>query len=543
MRLLDFRHKYRLITRVRITVGILLKHGLGYFVDKVFKEPSIKLFKWKIFPISKTFKELSLPERLRIAIEELGPTYIKVGQFFSTRHDILPEEYIKELSKLQDSVPPFPFYQVEKIIKEDMGGHTDKFFSEFSHEPFFSASIAQVHKAKDISGKNCVVKVQRYGIENIINQDIEVINEFGKLAIKHLPELKNIYLLDIIDEFGNGLRRQLDFIYEAGMMTKMKGFYKKVNIVVPEVYWSLTSKRVLTMEKLSGIKITDIKEENKQIPKNLVKSFFQILFETGYFHGDLHPGNILLLEDERIGLVDFGLTGYLSLEKRRNLAMIISGILKGDFNSTLPYLKKFFGIFQSEPENFEKEVTFFIDKYSSLPIHKINLEDIVKDLLKIGRKFKVKIYPEIGLLSKSIANLESICSYFNPQLNLLEITHEYWKPLMKKGIIQKFWFYEFTNAINSYIDLIKNFPGEYENFLRQNDVRIKEEQKLIDRLNIYHKNIESAGKRIAAGIISLPIIAFFIFFAYKEFSGINLIFFIIGLLIIFILWVRLIFML
>ncbi|MCL5674760.1 MAG: AarF/UbiB family protein [Candidatus Omnitrophica bacterium] len=543
MRIFDFRHKYRLITRVRITVGILLRHGLGYFVDKVFKDPYLKLARWKKIPLSRNLKELSLPERLRIALEQLGPTYIKVGQFFSTRQDILPEEYIKELSKLQDSVPPFAFYNVEKIIKEDMSGPVNKFFPEFSPEPFFSASIAQVHKAKNISGKNCVVKVQRVGIEEIINQDIEVINEFGKLAMRHLPELKNLYLSDIIDEFGEGLRRQLDFIYEAGMMTKMKDFYGKSKIVVPEVYWGFTTKRVITMEKLSGIKITDIKEKNITLPKTLVKAFFKVLFETGYFHGDLHPGNILQLDDGRIGLVDFGLTGYLSFDKRRDLALIISGTLKGDFGSTIPNLKRFFGIFQSEPENFEKEVNFFIDKYSSLPIHKINLENVVKDLLKIGRKFKMRLYPEIGLLVKSIANLESICSYFNPDLNLLEISHEYWKPLMRKGIIQKFWLHEIKTVANSYVDLIKDFPVEYENFLRQNDVRIKEEQKLIEKLDIYHKNIESAGNRIAAGLISMPIIALILFLGYKELTGINFIFFLGGLFIIFLLWARIIFLL
>ncbi len=542
MTIFDIKPKYRLIRRIRVTVGILFKHGLGYFVDKFFKDRYLRLTRWRRISFNKNLKESSLPERLRIALEQLGPTYIKVGQFFSTRHDILPEEYIKELSKLQDSVPPFSFDEVEKIIKEDMGGPIDKFFTFFSPEPFFSASIAQVHKAKTVSGKNCVVKVQRYGIKEIINQDIEVINVLGKLAVKHLPELKNIPLLDLISEFGEGLRRQLDFIYEAGMMTKMKGFYKKTGIVVPDVYWDFTTKRIITMEELHGVKITDIKDKNINIPKKFVRAFFQTLFETGYFHGDLHPGNILILEKGDIGLVDFGLTGYISFEKRKDLVLIISGTLKGDFVSTIPNVKKFFGI-QSEPENFEREINFFIDKYSALPLHIITLENIVKDLLKIGRKLEMKLHSEIGLLGKSIANLESICSYFNPDINLLEISQEYWKPLRRKGIIQKFWLHDFKTVANSYMDLIKDFPGEYENFLRQNDIRVQEEQKLIEKLGIYHHSIESAGNRISAGLVSMPIMALIIFLGYREFAGVHFIIFIIGLFVIFLLWIRFIFLL
>ena len=188
MKLFYLGQKYRLINRVRVAAGIFLKHGLGYFIDRILKEPYLRFTHWKKLSISAGTKQASLPERLRAVLEELGPTYIKVGQFFSTRPDILPEEYIRELSKLQDAVPPFSYTEVQSIVSEEFGKPLEEVFPEFSLSPVFSASIAQVHTAKLSSGKNCVVKVQRPGIEKTINQDIEVIDEFAKLAFKHMPE-------------------------------------------------------------------------------------------------------------------------------------------------------------------------------------------------------------------------------------------------------------------------------------------------------------------------------------------------------------------
>ena len=321
---------------------------------------------------------------------------------------------------------------------------------------------------------------------------------------------------DVLDEFGENLKRQLDFIYEAGMMEKLRKFYAKTDIVVPEIYWEFTARKIITMEELSGIKITEAAGKDIDIPKKLVKAFFQVLFETGYFHGDMHPGNILISGDGKIGLVDFGLMGYLSFEKRKNLALVVSGLLKGDLETLVPYIKKFFGIMQKEPESLEREINFFIDKYGSLPLHKINLGNIIRDLLKIGRKLSLKIIPELGLLGKTLANLESICLYFGPGLNLLELNREYWEPLAKKGILQHFWLEDVKNTLNSYGHLIRNFPEEYESFLRLNEQRVQEEQRLIEKLSVYHRSIELAGNRITFGIVLLPIITLVILVAYRH---------------------------
>lgn len=511
MRIFSVGYRYRLISRVRVTVWVLLKHGLGYFADRILKEPYLRLFRWRKPALASAVRRASLPERLRLVLEELGPTYIKVGQFFSTRADLLPEEYLKELSKLQDSVPAFPFKDVSSIIREEFGKSESEIFSSIDETPMFSASIAQVHRAVLTDGRQCVIKVQRPGISALIERDIEVIKEMGKLASRHIPELKNWNISEILSEFGEHLKQQLDFLHEAGMMKKLRSYFTDSGITVPLVIWEYTTNRIITMEQISGVKITE-SAAGCDVTKEIVRALFRVLFETGYFHGDLHPGNILITDSVKIGLVDFGLVGYLPFSRRKELAFIVSGTLRGNIEQVLPSLKKFFGIPQKTPASFEKEVNFILDKYSSLPLNRVNLGYLIKDLLAIARKLQLKVDPEIGLLGKTLAGLESICMAVDPSINLLELSKAYWEPLLKKGIFQHIWLEDARNTLVDYAEMLRNFPKEWEEFLRSSHERVELEREMIRKFARYEKSIEIAGMRISTGLILLPVIAIAIAF-------------------------------
>ncbi len=524
MSIFGFRKKYRLVSRVRTTIKILLRHGLGYFIDRIFKEPSLRIFRFHRAPQTGRFRNFTPAQRLRMVLEELGPTYIKIGQFFSTRADILPESFLKELSKLQDSVSPFLFDDVRKIIYEDFGRNIEDIFTDFSENPLFSASIAQVHSARLESGRECVVKVRRPGIEEMVAGDIEVLTEISKLASKHIPELKQWHISDLLEEVGDHLKRQMDFIYEAGMMEKLKAFYEKTNISVPCVFWEYTSKRVLTMEKLQGTKISDLHKVKSDIPERLVKGLFQVLFETGYFHGDLHPGNIILTENGEIAFVDFGLVGYLSFEKRKHLAGILSGVLNGKLPDALPYVKKFFGITHNVPESFERDMNFIVDKYGSLPLKKIHLADIVYDLMKIARKINVRLDSDIGLLAKNLMGLESICAGINPSESLLNLSKAYWQPLIKKGIFQYLWIEDVKNVLQSYKNMLVRMPDDIEELMQINRERAESEQRIAQRLDRYTKGLEDAGTKISISIIMMPVVVMLILLGIKNLSPLAFVF-------------------
>lgn len=515
MSIFGFRKKYRLISRVRTTIKILFKHGLGYFIDRIFKDPSLRIFR---LPGSRKYERFSPGHRLRLVLEELGPTYIKIGQFFSTRADILPEDILKELEKLQDSVSPFNFDTVKKTFNEDFGTNIEDIFETFSEKPIFSASIGQVHLASLKSHQNCVVKIRRPKIEEIVSADIEVLKEITRLASKHIPEIKQWNISGLLEDVGEHLKRQMDFIYEAGMMEKLKTFYKKVNIKVPDIFWEYTSKRVITMEQIQGTKISDSANVNVNVPEDLVKGLFQVLFETGYFHGDLHPGNIIITEKGEIALVDFGLVGYLSFEERKQLAGILSGVLSGKITEALPHMKNFFGLSYRVPESFERDVNFIIDKYGSLPLKKLHLADIVYDLMKIARKMNVRLNPDIGLLAKNLLSLESICATINPSESLLNLSKAYWQPLIKKGFLHYIWIEDIKNVFQSYSTLIKRIPEDIEEFVQMNRERVETERQIATRIERYTKSLEQAGTKISISILMLPVVSTLIIIGIKNFS-------------------------
>lgn len=516
MNIFGFRKKYRLINRVRVVLRVFIKHGLGYLFYKIFKEPGLKILRLNRVSVKEVRQYPTVAQRLCAVLEELGPTYIKIGQFFSTRADLLPESFLNELSKLQDSVAPFSFDEVKKTIEEDFGKSIQEIFLHFSEQPVFSASIGQVHLAQLISSQYCVVKVRRPGVEETISNDIEVLTEISKIAAKHIPELKQWNISGLLEEVGEHLKRQIDFIYEAGMMEKMRNYYEKVNIKVPHVFWDYTSRRVLTMEKIEGTKIINVSSEKSNVSQQIIKGLFQILFETGYFHADLHPGNIMITDREEIALVDFGLVGYLPFEKRRLLAGIIAGILNGELSEVLPYIKKFFGISYKVPENFERDVGFIVDKYGSLPLKKVHLADIVYDLMRIARRLNIRLDSDVGLLAKNLVSLESICTRLNPSESMLDLSKAYWQPLLRKGIFQHLWIEELKNVAVSYRNMLMEFPANWEEFMRLNRERIETEQKISIKLDRYTRSLEHAGTKIGFSLVIIPVITFLIVYGIQN---------------------------
>ncbi|MFA5645117.1 MAG: AarF/UbiB family protein [Candidatus Ratteibacteria bacterium] len=506
----------RLINRVRVVVSVVIRQGLGYFLDQIFHEPSMRFLRWRGMSVSPRVDKLSPPERLARTLKQLGPTYIKIGQFFSTRGDILPEEYLHELEKLQNKVDPFPFKEVKEIIKTQLHADISEVFSSFDPEPFNSASIAQVHRACLMDGTRCVVKVQRPGIDRLVRQDIAVIYEIARIAEKRIPELKQFRILQFVEDFGENVQRQLDFLYEAGMMEKMREAFASADIIVPKVFWDQSSKKILVMEEFEGIRITEVMEEREVLVRRLVKSVFQVLFETGFFHGDLHPGNLLYSQKKGLALVDFGLSGYLSLSRRRNLGAIVAGALKGDIEGCISPVRRLFDI-PRETRFLEEEITLFVNRYSCIPITKVHLGGLVQELMRIGRKINVRVDPELALFGKTLFHLESLCSILAPGMNILEVSREYWEHLVKKGLHQSMWISEAKSILRSYWDFFESFPGNWEEFVRVSEQRLLREEELLETVSRYSKGLETTGIRIIAGIVLLPILVVAVIFGYHTY--------------------------
>src|SRR3972149_608335 len=310
---------YKNIQRLRQIISILMRHGFYPVIERIHLTRLISIPQ-RIAGRKATQEQefISFAARTRLAFEDLGPTFIKFGQILSTRPDILPEEFVKELLNLQHAVPPFPFTDVVKAIEQEFKRPVKELFKEIEEKPVAAASIAQVHRAVTREGEGVVIKVQRPDIEAVIDNDLSILQYIAKLIAKYIPESRNYNPVGMVEEFGGIIKKEMDFTLEASYTERFrKNHSDDPRVLIPAVYWNLTGKKALTMESIIGIKIDNVEKlresgiDTEKISHILAEVLFRQVFEFGVFHGDLHSGNIFVTGPEQIAFVDFGVVGRL----------------------------------------------------------------------------------------------------------------------------------------------------------------------------------------------------------------------------------------
>src|SRR3989344_1560988 len=298
------------VSRLRQIAVVLAEQELFFLVDRLKLKRHLPLNHQPRYLQNKS----DLPRRLRLAMENLSGAFIKLGQLLSLRADLIPKEYAQEFSRLQDEVKPFKFEKVKEVIEKEFQKSLSEIFIKFDPNPIAAASVGQVHKAMLNNGKIVAVKVQRPGIEKIFEVDIALLYHLAVLLEKHYPELKDYNLVDIVKEFEEYTKNELDYICEARNIDVFHSNFKDDPIKIPKVYWEYTTRRVLTMEFINGVKITQVKSNRRMYVRQIVESYLKQTMEYGIFHADPHPGNIFVMENQRLALLDFGIVGHISGE-------------------------------------------------------------------------------------------------------------------------------------------------------------------------------------------------------------------------------------
>jgi len=407
------------------------------------------------------FKELLKfppPVRLRVTLERLGPAYTKIGQLLSTRVDILPTDFIRELEKLQDRVPPLP---PEEILKNC--GKLKEQIREFDPHPVGSGSVAQVHRAVLKDGREVAIKILRPNVRETIKQDMRILKTTVSLLSFFVPFFKEFRIFQVLEEFERILTEELDLRTEAAYMELFRQFSKKEpSLYVPKVLWELSGKEVLVTEFVRGKKLTEIKslpeEKRKQITERLVQIIHRTVFELGVFHGDLHPGNIFLLEDGRFAFIDFGIVGRLSPDTLSTFFVFSMGVMNKDLELIVGALKKIGAV----PENIneillKREILSFLDKYYNRPLSQIDAEKLFYEELSVARRFKVVLPEELLILMKTIAHTESLARLIYSDFRLPPLLKPYLKKVAPKIIVQELKRKTVRFAMD-YGSLIEKFP-------------------------------------------------------------------------------------
>ncbi|MCK5512284.1 MAG: hypothetical protein KAI96_05720, partial [Thermodesulfovibrionia bacterium] len=402
-----FRFRKKEIKRLRAIIGAMAKYGFESIVNRLRLRTKIPLMDRIINRWKGLAPEISPAVGLRKMLEELGTTFIKLGQVLSLRKDILPGTFITELERLQENVEPVPLEAVKTQIEKELGKSLEELFAFFEEKPLAAASIAQVHRAQLFDGRAVVVKIQRPEIKEIIMTDLDLLGHIARLLDKYIPESRLYDPKSQIAELKRTILKEVDFETEMRHAQRFRdNFIDSKDVFVPLVLNNLSTKRVLTIEMSEGRKITELSQEEpelkKEFARRLVESYLKQVFIDGFFHADPHPGNILILEDGRLCFHDFGMMGYLSPDMRENLADWLLAFIDKNFDAiTDIYLK--IGIIGEEFNRtaFKRDLENFIEEYYNLPLKEFSFASILERSIHIGKSHGIKVPSELLLLGKA----------------------------------------------------------------------------------------------------------------------------------------------
>ncbi len=419
-------------------VKVLTKHGFGLLLFKVGLGYLVP-FHWGILGHRRRKERYSPEEHLRLAFEELGVTFIKLGQMLSVRPDLLPDSYVQELSKLQDRVPPVDSINIKKVIEEELGKSCEELFDYFEDEPLASASIGQVHRARLKSGERVVLKVQKPYVEKQVEEDLAILEELTQSVMK--TELGQEWdIQTIFEEFSYTIRNELDYTREGrNCDTFRRNFLKDDEVYIPKVYWQYTTKRVLCLEEIRGTKISckdDLERKGfnlQEIARKGAGIYLKMIFRDGFFHADPHPGNILVMDDGKIALLDHGMVGAIDSITKVNLFQLMYGIIKNDLDLVMDALYDLGMSIRTKKERFlKRELEILFSYYFMQPLREVKLSKIVYDTFRLSHWYGMRIPSDLFLLLKTLALAEGTALNLYPEFRLIEEI----KPYVSKGFKQ-----------------------------------------------------------------------------------------------------------
>jgi ubiquinone biosynthesis protein len=427
------RETFQDLNRLRQIAMIAARHGFGELLERGGL--------WRIIgrreqvEVSPESRRASTARRVRLLLNDLGPTFIKLGQILSTRADLLPAEYIEELGTLQDHVPPFPVEQVHQQIEASLGKPVAALFARIEPEPLAAASIAQVHRAATLTGEQVVVKVQRPGIQEQLRADISVLRYLARILEAVIEEMGIYTPVGLVDEFERAIGEELDFLHEAG---NVKAFFEnhkeRPYARVPRVFDALSSESVLTLEFIPGVKISQVdltKHDREKLAKQIVEGAFRQLFDDGLFHGDPHPGNILVMENDVIALLDYGLVGRVSPQMQQTLVMLVLAVALKDPDSVARILYRI-GVPDARANlvGFRTDIEAILGEHLPTTLGKVNTQVLLRDLLDLAVKYRIRIPKEYAILARASVALEGLLRTLHPDLNIMEVALPYAKELL-----------------------------------------------------------------------------------------------------------------
>ena len=467
---------YRHLNRYRHILTVLFKYGFGDLVDVLKIEQYLEI---GLQMISRKRREqverLARSERVRMALEELGPTFVKLGQILSTRPDLTPIEFVEELSKLQDRVPPFPYAEVAKIIESELGMPPEDIFQHFDEMPLAAASIGQVHRAQLKDGEEVAVKVQRPGIRKTIEVDLEILLHLASLMERYLEEFQTTRPVRIVEEFARTLEKEIDYTIEASHIERFaRQFMDDPTVYVPKVFREVTTERVLTMEYIDGVKASEIDRIEKEgLDRKIITArgadlILKQVFDHGFFHADPHPGNIFVLPANVICYLDFGMMGSIDRQSREDFADLVHSVVNRDEARAMQALLTLTQ-YDDEPDRrlLARDLGDFLGRHLYKPLKDIQMEKLLHQLMDMVSRHRLQMPPDLFLMMKALATVEGVGLSLDPDFEMVSQA----APFIQRVKMEQFRPERVASDIfrsgTELVRLIQEIPGELHELLRQ----------------------------------------------------------------------------
>ena len=506
---------YRHLNRYQRILRVLFKYGFGDLVETLkieqYLEIGLQLISRKR---REQLEKLTRAERVRMAMEELGPTFVKLGQLLSTRPDLIPFEYVQELSKLQDHVPPFSYDEVSTIVESEMGKPLEDVFLRFEKVPLAAASIGQVHRAQLKDNEDVVVKVQRPGIRRTIEVDLEIMFHLASLMERHLEEVELHRPTKIVEEFADSLEREMNYTTEASNIeTFARQFMEDETIYVPKVYRDLTTQRILTMEYIEGIKTSDVDSLRKagydleEITRRGADLMMKQIFVNGFFHADPHPGNLFILPNNVVCYLDFGMMGRISRQEREDFSELVMQLAQKDEKKVMHALLKL-SDYDAEPDRsrLERDLAEFVEHYLYRPLKELKVAGLLQRLIEILTRHGLRLKPGLFLMMKALSAVEGVARTLDADFELITYAAPFVRDVYLKRLSPQRIAGDMIDSGAEFLSLLREIPGELRAILKQareGKVKIEVEHSGLEPMLFTH---DRSSNRIAFAIVLAALI-------------------------------------
>ena len=507
----------RNLGRYRQILMVLVRHGFAEFVRHTGLSSVVTKSISRLGHDGRYEAELigqSREVRLRRALEELGPTFIKLGQVLSTRRDLVPDEVAAEFEKLQSECPPVDFADIKKRIDEEFPGRVDEIFQSIEEKPLAAASMAQAHRAVLADGSHVVLKVLRPGIEDLLRSDMEILRFIASVVEDYFDNM-GFDPIAVADEFATELEREVDLLQEARSTENLRtAFADDPGIDFPKVYWEATSKHVLCVEEITEKLLSRVTPEElpEQTRKNLVengaRAVFRMTLDMGFFHADPHPGNMFVREDGGIIFIDCGMVGHVDLDTRMSIAELVYGVTKNDAEMVMNCALHLTDVDEDKIDlrRARSDVQQLVDQFVGVPMDRIDLAQVLDDFFQTLRRYGLQCPPDVVLLIKAMSTIEGVGARFDPDFDMVTFAHPYLARLIKERYSPRAIMRRIRTASNSYIRVIESFPNDISSILRKirkNDLKFDFELRSMEELI---ETAETATDNVAHAVLISAII-------------------------------------